>query len=331
MWLLSSRGKRFNAVFTFLLWMLRYRSRRKISARCLLFASKPCGTGVEKDFQKVRNRMSFFALHVAVREWRDQANTGSRYEQTGRSEKYFMKFQNKCRFGGSKVAVGWWEEILREIGSVLAPDSRGHRELAPFWRQKTKTKEVFSRVASFLMPSPKAKSDYGINFDAIEKFFSEALYFSRSHDLPPEGAFKKFSRAPIKTSLLIPYLVKGTENFLPDGLIFRSFRDLPLEGRVFSGDTHKTDPSHSSLSEGIYRKMAITRKYFLQALIFHRSRDLPLEREKVFSGTPKNTHLKLLASEGVPQEHPIPSLEKEVISNRQLNNRHRNRYDLATI
>ena len=61
MWLLSSRGKRFNAVFTFLLWMLRYRSSRKLSARCLLFASKPCGTGVEKDFQKVRKRMSFFS------------------------------------------------------------------------------------------------------------------------------------------------------------------------------------------------------------------------------------------------------------------------------
>ena len=122
---------------------------------------------------------------------------------------------------------------------------RKHRQLAPFWRQKTKTKEVFSRVASFLMPSPKAKSDYGINFDAIEKFFSEALYFSRSHDLPPEGAFKKFSRAPIKTSLLIPYLVKGTENFLPEGLIFWPFRDLPLEGRIFSGDTRKNGASHS--------------------------------------------------------------------------------------
>ena len=171
MWLLSSRGKSFNAVFTFLLWMLRYRSRRKISARCLLFASKPCGTGVEKDFQKVRNRMSFFALHVAVREWRDQANTGSRYEQTGGSEKYFMKFQNKCRFGGSKVAVGWWEEILREIGSVLAPDARRHLELAPFWCQIAKAKAAFSRVASILMPPSKGKSGCGIKIDAIKENF----------------------------------------------------------------------------------------------------------------------------------------------------------------
>ena len=100
-------------------------------------------------------------------------------------------------------------------------------------------------MASFLMPSPKAKPDYGINFDAIEKFFSETLYFSRFHDLPPEGAFIKFSRAPIKTGLLIPYLVKGTEYFLPDGLIFRSSRDLPLEGRIFSGDTRKNGASHS--------------------------------------------------------------------------------------
>ena len=53
MWLLSSRGKSFNAVFTFLLWMLRYRSRRKISARCLLFASKPCGMGVEDNAEKI--------------------------------------------------------------------------------------------------------------------------------------------------------------------------------------------------------------------------------------------------------------------------------------
>ena len=47
------------------------------------------------------------------------------------------------------------------------------------------------------MPSPKAKSDYGINFDATEKFFSKALYFSPSRDLPLEGDFKKISEAPI--------------------------------------------------------------------------------------------------------------------------------------
>ena len=54
-------------------------------------------------------------------------------------------------------------------------------------------------------------------------------------------------------------------------------------------------------------------KNFRQALIFPLSRDLPLEREKDFSGTPKNIPLNLLASGGVPQEHPIPSPEKEVM------------------
>ena len=171
MWLLSSRGKSFNAVFTFLLWMLRYRSRRKISARCLLFASKPCGTGVEKDFQKVRNRMSFFALHVAVREWRGQANTGSPYRQISRYKIFSRSFENKCRFGGSKVAVVVWEEILREIGSVLAPDARRRLELAPFWRQIAKAKAGFSRVASILMPPSKGKSGCGIKIDAIKENF----------------------------------------------------------------------------------------------------------------------------------------------------------------
>lgn len=158
MWLLSSRGKSFDTVFTFLLWMLRYRSR-------------------ERFLKKREIECRFLALHVAVREWRGQANTGSRYEQTGRSENIFKKSQNQCRFGGSKDAVGVWEEILREIGSVLAPDSRGHRELAPFWSQKAKTKEVFIRVASILMPPPKAESDYSINFDAIEKCFLRSLIF----------------------------------------------------------------------------------------------------------------------------------------------------------
>ena len=81
----------------------------------------------ERFLKKREIECRFLALHVAVREWRDQANTGSRYEQTGRSEKYFMKFQNKCRFGGSKVAVGVWEEVLREIGSFLAPSVKGNR------------------------------------------------------------------------------------------------------------------------------------------------------------------------------------------------------------
>ena len=165
---------------------------------CLLFCFGCCGTGVvgnfqpgvcflpqnravreqRKIFKKSERGCRFLALHVAVREWRDQANTGSRYEQTGRSEKYFMQFQNKCRFGGSKVAVGVWEEFLRQIGSVLAPDARERRGLAPFWRQKAKAKAGFSRVASILMPPSKGKSGCGIKIDAAGKFFSVRLNFS---------------------------------------------------------------------------------------------------------------------------------------------------------
>lgn len=137
-----------------------------------------------------------------------------------------------------------------------------------------------------------------------------------------------FQVTPVKTVLPIPKLVRGLKK-TSARLNFSPFSWPTTWGTNFSGDTHKIDPSHSSLSEGIYRKMAITRKSFLQALIFHCSRDLPLEREKVFTGTPKNIPLNLLASGGVPQGYPIPSPEKEVISNRQLNSRHQKRYDSA--
>ena len=123
------------------------------------------------------------------------------------------------------------------------------------------------------------------------------------------------------------------EKFFAESLYFSPSHDLPLEGdfKNYSESTHKNSCSHSLLSEGIYRKMAITRKFYLQALIFHRSRDLPLEREKVFSGTLKIALSNGLTSGGVSQVHPTPSQEKELITTRQLNNRHRNRYDLATI
>ena len=88
-------------------------------------------------------------------------------------------------------------------------------------------------------------------------------------------------------------------------LIFPLSRDLPLEGRIFPVIPVKTVLPIPKLVRGL--------KKLLQGLIFRRSRDLPLEREKVFSDTPKNAHLNLLASEGVPQKHPIPSPEKEVM------------------
>ena len=154
-----------------MLWMLRYRSRRKISARCLLFASKPCGTGVEKDFQKVRNRMSFFCPPCCCKGMERSSKHRLPLPANKSLQIFSRSFENKCRFGGSKVAVGWWEEILREIGSVLAPDARRRLELAPFWRQKAKAKAGFSRVASILMPPSKGKSGCGIKIDATEKFF----------------------------------------------------------------------------------------------------------------------------------------------------------------
>ena len=110
-----------------------------------------------------------------------------------------------------------------------------------------------------------------------KSFFSEALYFSLSRDLPLEGDFKRISEAPIKTGLFIPYLVKGTENFLPEGLIFRSSRDLPLEGRFSPVVPVKTVLPIPKLVRGL--------KKTLQGLISRLSRDLPLEGQ-IFPATP---------------------------------------------
>ena len=108
----EERGKSFDAVFTILLWMLRYRSRRKFSARCLLFASKLCDTGVEKVFQKVRNKMSFFDLPCCCKGMKRPSRYRLPLPENRTLQNSFKKFENKCRFGGSKVAVGVWEEIL---------------------------------------------------------------------------------------------------------------------------------------------------------------------------------------------------------------------------
>ena len=59
------------------------------------------------------------------------------------------------------------------------------------------------------------------------------------------GISKFFSEAPIKMALLIPYLVRGFEKFLPEGLIFPLSRDLPLEGEIFPDNTRKNGASHS--------------------------------------------------------------------------------------
>lgn len=198
------------------------------------------------------------------------------------------------RLEGCGRGVGW--DFAFEIGSESEPHSKPFRKLAPFRSLKSKNNANFWSVASKLMP---------------QKSFSPKPYIFRFlviYHLREEF----FPVTPVKTVLPIPKLVRGLKK-TSARLNFSPFSWPTTWGTNFSGDTHKIDPSHSSLSEGIYWKMAITRKFFLQALIFHRSRDLPLERERVFSGTPKNTHLNLLASEGVPQEHPIPSPEKEVM------------------
>ena len=65
--------------------------------------------------------------------------------------------------------------------------------------------------------------------------------------------------------------MKDTENFLPQGLIFQSSRDLPLEGRFFPVAPVKTVLPIPKLVRGL--------KILLQDLIFRLSRDLPLEGE----------------------------------------------------
>ena len=64
--------------------------------------------------------------------------------------------RNWLRFG----ARYGWKPVF---GSVLAP--------------RCESKKLFSRVASILMPHSEAESGYGINFDAVEKFFRRSLIF----------------------------------------------------------------------------------------------------------------------------------------------------------
>ena len=59
-----------------------------------------------------------------------------------------------------------------------------------------------------MMPLSETETKHGINFDATERFFYPT---------------------PIKTGLLIPYLVRDFKNFLLEGLIFPLSRDLPIE------------------------------------------------------------------------------------------------------
>ena len=85
--------------------------------------------------------------------------------------KYFQDISKSMSFWRLKGCGREVRGAFTKLGSVLAPDARRCLELAPFWRQKARSKAGFSRVASILTPHPEVKSDYGINFDATEKFF----------------------------------------------------------------------------------------------------------------------------------------------------------------
>ena len=140
----------------------------EVEGRAEYSLSLPAKTTLKKYFQKNSKSMSFWRLEGCGR------------DVGGDFARDWLRFGVRC-------------ERAPGVGSVLAP--------------KAKTKAGFSRVASILMPPPKAKSDYGINFDATEKFFSEALYFSLSHDLPLEGQI--YPATPIKSTLPTHPLVRG--------------------------------------------------------------------------------------------------------------------------
>ena len=70
------------------------------------------------------------------------------------------------------------------------------------------------------------------------------------------GISKIFSEAPINMAPLIPYLVRGFENFLSEGLIFPLSRDLPLEGEIFPATPVKTVLPIPKLVRGLKKTSA---------------------------------------------------------------------------
>ena len=97
-------------------------------------------------------------------------------------------------------------------------------------------------MASILMPLKKISPDPYI-------FCLPMTYHLR-------GISKFFSEAPIKMALLIPYLVRGFEKFLPEGLIFPLSRDLPLEGEIFPATPVKTVLPIPKLVRGLKKTSA---------------------------------------------------------------------------
>lgn len=119
--------KDFDAVFTFWLWMLRYRSRRKFSARCLLFASKPCGTGVEDNAEKITPE-SATADHLK------------------------RKAKNKCRFlrgaGFGNLVERFFENPCRFFcPSCCCTEVEGRAEYSLSLPAKTTLKKYFQKIS----------------------------------------------------------------------------------------------------------------------------------------------------------------------------------------
>ena len=113
------------------------------------------------------------------------------------------------------------------------------------------------------------------------------------------GISKFFSEAPIKTALLIPYLVRGFENFLPEGLILPLSRDLPLEGEKFPATPVKMTSPIPKLVRRIFR--------------------MAKHKEK-FCGVPANTPPKNGStlskySEGIYRDQPIKKKFPETLKN----------------
>ena len=149
------------------------------------------------------------------------------------SKRKFKIIKNQCRFGGPKVAVGWWEELLQEIGSVLAPDAKGNRKLAPFWRQKLKQKQVLVEWHQFWCRLQKPNRTMASILMPQKSFSPKPYIFRFPMTYHLKGISKSFLGAPIKTGLLIPYLVKG-QKLLSKRLNFSVFPWSTPWGRKFS-------------------------------------------------------------------------------------------------
>ena len=108
------------------------------------------------------------------------------------------------------------------------------------------------------MPCSEVESGYGINFDATKENPPDPYIFRFPTTYHLRGISKFFSEAPIKTAQLIPYLVRGFVNFLPEGLIFPLSRDLSLEGEIFPATPIKTVLPIPKLVRGLEKNFCKT-------------------------------------------------------------------------